>query len=216
MHPPIPFTATGPLRARIFTAFSALAVTAILVVGCQDRGPTELGSEGTRSLGPPASPLAQESDPVPPILVEALTARHEFGDIVAIQVRNRAEGRPTTVLNLHDASRIAVLRITIQPGARFPWHTHPGPVLVAVVEGEMTYMYADDCVPRVYPAGGAFVDPGFDNVHAAFNHGEVPMVLVATFLGVPSDGPLTIGVSAEEGAALDARCGAGAAGFHLH
>lgn len=100
------------------------------------------------------------------------------------------------------------LKITVQPGARFPWHTHPGPVLVAVTAGELTYVYADDCVQRPYPAGSAFVDPGFDNVHMAFNPGtEDEAVLIATFLGAPPEGALTLPVDAAEGEALDAKCG---------
>jgi hypothetical protein len=35
-----------------------------------------------------------------------------------------------------------------------------GPVVVNVVSGELTYVAADDCVEREYPAGTAFVDPG--------------------------------------------------------
>jgi hypothetical protein len=85
---------------------------------------------------------------------------------------------------------------------------HPGPVLVAVTDGMLDYIYADDCVVRPYAAGTAFVDPGFDNIHMARNPSATDEVrLVATFFGAPPDGPLTLPVSAEEGVSLDGKCG---------
>ena len=44
--------------------------------------------------------------------------------------------------------------------AAFPCHTHCGPVVINVVSGEFTYISAEDCVERVYPAGAALADPG--------------------------------------------------------
>jgi quercetin dioxygenase-like cupin family protein len=110
---------------------------------------------------------------------------------------------------------MVVLRITVQPGARFPWHTHPGPVLVAVTQGDLVYVYGDDCVERTYPTGTALADPG-SNVHFAFNPSGGETVLIATFLGVPATGPLTIPVDAGTSAALDAKCGVAPAALHTH
>lgn len=95
----------------------------------------------------------------------------------------------------------------MQPGARFPWHTHPGPVLVSVKQGGLGYVYGDDCVERAYPAGTAFIDPGGGNVHYAFNPSQAgETVVLATFLDAPQTGPLTLPVAAEEAAALDHKC----------
>ena len=80
----------------------------------------------------------------------------------------------------------------MQPGAQFHWHTHPGPVIVNVTQGELVYVRADDCVERPYTAGTAFNDPGRGNVHTAFNPTDGETVLVATFTEVSADGPLTI------------------------
>jgi quercetin dioxygenase-like cupin family protein len=134
--------------------------------------------------------LAQEGPP--PISVELLTGRAEFTDDVAAQLRIRLDGRAANVLNLKDPSRTAVARITVQPGAQFPWHTHPGPVIVNVAQGHLVYVNADDCVQRDYPAGTAFVDPGRGNVHTAFNPTDGVTILLATFFEVPQAGPLTI------------------------
>jgi hypothetical protein len=65
-------------------------------------------------------------------------------------------------------------------------------VIVNVVEGELVYVRADDCVERSYSGGAAFVDPGRGNVHTAFNATDGETVLVATFTEVTADGPLTI------------------------
>lgn len=153
-----------------------------------------------------ASPSDAQQDPPPPIDAQPLTGRHQFTDDISAQLRLKPDGRPRSVVNVADASRLAVLEITVQPGARFPWHTHPGPVLAAVTSGELVYTYADDCVQRPYPAGTAFVDPG-DNVHTAYNPTDEPAVVIATFLRAPESGPLTVPVVAEHGAALDLACG---------
>jgi quercetin dioxygenase-like cupin family protein len=79
------------------------------------------------------------------------------------------------------------MRITVDEGARINWHTHPGPVIVTVQAGELTYVNADDCVHRKYRAGTVFLDPGQGNVHAAYNSFAGETILVATFLGVEED-----------------------------
>ncbi len=108
-----------------------------------------------------------------------------------------------------------MVEITLQPGAQFPWHTHPGPALVAVIEGDddgaFVFTYADDCVDRPYEVGEAFVDLGQD-VHMAHNPSETDeTVVIATFLAAPDpdgdDPRLTVPVPAPEGAALDDQCG---------
>jgi len=137
----------------------------------------------------------------PPIVVEVLTPRAEFTDDVALQIRNRVGGGPTDVLNLGDPSRMVIARITVQPGARFPWHTHPGPVVVLVGSGELTYLRAADCVPRPYDAGQLFVDPG-NVVHTAYNAGHSPVVLHATFFRVSETEALTIPEPAPVGCAV--------------
>jgi quercetin dioxygenase-like cupin family protein len=136
--------------------------------------------------------------PPPPIAVEELTSsngtpvRGAFTDDVAAQLRTKLDGRATGVINMKDPSRIAVARITVQPGAQFPWHTHHGPVVVSVVQGELVYVNADDCIERRYPVGSAFIDPGRGNVHTAFNRGAGVTILAATFLEAPASGPLTV------------------------
>jgi hypothetical protein len=46
------------------------------------------------------------------------------------------------------------------------WHTHPGPVLITVVEGQVTFYEYDDptCTPTVVPAGQGYVDTGHGHI----------------------------------------------------
>ena len=152
------------------------------------------------------TPLRAQAPP-PPILIELLTPRSLFTDDVRGQFRIKLEGEHrTTVVNMHDASRTVVARVTVQPGAQFPWHTHSGPVIVNVAQGELVYVEASDCIERPYPAGTAFADPGQGHVHTAFNRiGGVTVVLYATFFEVPAQGPLTI----TEGVETPADCQVG-------
>jgi len=137
-------------------------------------------------------PSGAQTEP-PPIAVELLTPRSEFTDKIGLKVPYQLDGTSRRqVSKLKDASRTVVARITVQPGAHFPWHTHPGPVFVNVAQGELVYVLAKDCVERSYPMGTAFLDPGQKSVHTAFNPTSGVTVLYATFFDVPETGPLTI------------------------
>jgi quercetin dioxygenase-like cupin family protein len=94
------------------------------------------------------------------------------------------------------ASDVVVQQITIAPGGHTGWHSHPGPVVVVVTAGELTYYPGHDkkCRPHVYSAGDTFIDPGRGNVHIARNEGTEPMVLYATYLDVPIGGAFRIDV----------------------
>jgi quercetin dioxygenase-like cupin family protein len=131
-------------------------------------------------------------EPPPPIATEFLTDRAVFTDDVDLKIKTKLDGKATRVVNTKDPSRTVVARFTVQPGAQFPWHTHRGPVVVNVVQGELVYVGAEDCVQRPYPAGTAFVDPGHGHVHSAFNPTDEETVFVATFFEAPAEGPLLI------------------------
>ena len=61
-----------------------------------------------------------------------------------------------------------------------------------IVEGELVYIEAEGCAEHTYGRRAtAFVDPG-NHVHSAFNPGDEPTVLVATFFDTPTSGPLSI------------------------
>ncbi|PFG41551.1 quercetin dioxygenase-like cupin family protein [Isoptericola jiangsuensis] len=155
---------------------AALLATSALLVG------------GTAVAGP-----AVGEDVPPPVAVEVLSAHADFPDAVGVTIHRRLPGERRDVIRLRDAGNVVVARLTVQPGARFPWHTHPGPVVVSVVGGDLVYQQATDCVQRRYATSEAFVDPG-DKIHTAWNPGDEPTVLVATFYGVPDGGAVTLPV----------------------
>ena len=98
-------------------------------------------------------------------------------------------------ITTHGRKDMLVTAITVDPGGTFGWHSHPGPVLVAVSKGTLTVYDATKhgCRRSTVTAGDAFVEDGH-HVHLARNEGAVPVELNATFLArarhdrVPEDG----------------------------
>jgi quercetin dioxygenase-like cupin family protein len=146
-------------------------------------------------------PSAAQDEPQP-IVSEPLSGRAVFTDDVDLKLKvkfddGKGHGGERVVVKAKDPSRTVVARFTVQPGAQFPWHTHAGPVIVNVTEGELVYVGADDCVERSYPAGTAFVDAGHGHVHTAYNPTDAPTVLVATFFEAP-EAPAPLLIPADE------------------
>ena len=166
-------TKLSNMSSKRGAALAAAALIAVLLIG--------------------ANALPSAAQQAPPIATEVLTpTRATFTDDVSLKLKNKVDGEKTVIAKAKDASRTVVARITVQPGAQFPWHTHPGPVVANVTQGALTYVAADNCVEHEYPAGTAFVDAGGDHVHSAINRTGGPTVVVATFFDAPESGPLTI------------------------
>jgi hypothetical protein len=68
-----------------------------------------------------------------------------------------------------DGADVFVQHVRLDPNAATGWHTHPGPALVAIVDGSLTYedAQANRCVDATYETGEGFVDRGFGHVHRA-------------------------------------------------
>ncbi len=135
--------------------------------------------------------------PPPPIAGEQLGNRSVFPDGIEMSLKLKSHDGGTTVVKVDDPSRTVVVRYTVQPGARFPWHTHYGPVIVNIAAGSLTFVEASQrragtCDEETYVAGEAFVDAGHGHVHSAYNPGTEPTVLIATFFEAPETGPLLI------------------------
>lgn len=130
--------------------------------------------------------------------VEVLAPHANFTNDVAAKFRiEYDEGDLGTVVSdlPDDASTVVVAKATWEPMGTTGWHTHPGPAIATVTEGELELVNAHDCVTRTYEAGEAFVDPGQGNVHTATNPSETENAEVyVTFLGVPDGGPATVWV----------------------
>ena len=142
------------------------------------------------AVGVGAPSLAAQALPPPPIATEFLSQRSVFPDDIDMLVRIKTGGE-TEVVKVVDPSRTVTVRFTIQPGARFPWHTHPGPVFANVTQGTLNFIETD-CSERTYTAGNAFVDAGHGHVHSAYNPTDGVTVVVATLFESPASGPLVI------------------------
>jgi len=104
-----------------------------------------------------------------------------------------------------DNTDIAVANVVVSPGGSSGWHSHPGPVLVVVKTGTITFYRAgkhsgldgDDenrdngakaptCSRTVYPAGSAFVEvPAPGHVMLAKNEGSTEATVTATYFAPP-------------------------------
>ena len=69
-----------------------------------------------------------------------------------VQVEVKAKSHLDVVVRTHDYAA----------GGSTGWHTHPGPVFISVVQGQVTFYEADDptCTPHVVSAGQGYVDTG--------------------------------------------------------
>ena len=74
----------------------------------------------------------------------------ETDSLVDIEVK--AKSHVDMVVRTHDYAA----------GGSTGWHTHPGPVFISVLRGQVTFYEADDptCTPHVVSAGQGYVDTG--------------------------------------------------------
>lgn len=84
-------------------------------------------------------------------------------------------------IKIQGPTDVAVAENRVAPGGTFGWHEHPGPSLIVVQQGTVTFYRADDpsCTPERHSAGEAFFDPGTD-VHVGRNEGSVDLVVIVT------------------------------------
>ncbi len=117
-------------------------------------------------------------------------ARASFADPTDIKFKIKGQGQE--VANVNNAGDTVVQKIVIAPGGHTGWHSHPGPVVVLIASGQMSFYDSEDptCTVRTYSAGQAFVDSGQGHVHIARNEGTVPLELYATYFDVTPGVPL--------------------------
>lgn len=152
-------------RLRLFGLVAAAALLMLTVAG------TALGTPGSGVLAAP------------------ILARGDFVERVDIRIKARSE-HGMVVSNAPNAGEVVVQEITIAPGGTTGWHSHPGPVVVVVKAGALTFVDEEHgvCTETTYSAGTAFVDQGQGHVHIAFNRGTENLVLMATYFDVPVGG----------------------------
>lgn len=137
------------------------------------------------ALGVPAALIwATSGSGTQSVLIGRATFQPTVGNVLAVQRVQPpdwgvvVQGRP--------ALDIAVQTITFQPGGQSGWHSHPGPVFISVVAGEMTFYESDDpnCTPIVRHAGQGYLDVG-DHAHIARNESGAVATNVVTYFAPP-------------------------------
>src|SRR2546430_3492567 len=81
------------------------------------------------------------------------------GNLGTYHIQSKA-GDYDAELKSHDNTDIVVVKNVVTPGGHSGWHFHPGPVLVTVASGTITFYMGDDptCTAHVHPAGTTFFE----------------------------------------------------------
>src|SRR6266536_1488276 len=88
-----------------------------------------------------------------------LLARSTFPDPINL---NRETADWHLNMKIHPSTDLAVSRVFFPAGTHSGWHTHPGPVLVQVLSGTVSFYLANDptCTPIVRTAGQTYIESG--------------------------------------------------------
>ncbi len=126
------------------------------------------------------------------VLSAPVFARASFAD--PTDIRFTIGGHSHEVINVNNAKETVMQQIVIAPGGHTGWHTHPGPAVVLVKSGQVSF-YEEDCTFRTYSAGQAFMDkgPGHVNIGRNESHSE-NLEIWATYFDVPPGGAFRIDV----------------------
>jgi hypothetical protein len=152
----------------------AAAVVAAGVLACRDTTtPKEVSTAGV-----PFDPQSTAPD-------EFFGTPIGRGNLGPFHVQSKSAGYDVE-LKSKDNTDIAVSTIVVKPGGHSGWHYHPGPVLVVVTGGAITFYHGSNpnCSGMRHPAGTAFIENGGD-VGIARNEGAVDATVVATFFAPP-------------------------------
>ncbi len=102
-----------------------------------------------------------------------------------MQKVKRTDGAWSVELKAKGGLEVIVRSFAYNAGAFTGWHKHPGPVLIQVIEGTVTFFEADDpCTPIVVRAGQGYVDTG-EHGHIGRNLSGAPAKDITIFLAPP-------------------------------
>lgn len=90
---------------------------------------------------------------------------------------------------------LTMLKLTIAPHTKLPWHTHPFPNAAYVLSGTLTLHDKASGKTRVVHQGEAFAE-SVDDIHRG-ETGDEPVVLLITYSGTPG-GPTSIPAKGEQ------------------
>lgn len=159
---------------RAIVAFAAILASGG-VLACNDSPPPTAAA----SDNAPGGPNFTAGSGVSPTII----AR---GNLGAFHVQSKHEGYQIE-LKAHDDTDVQVRSAIASPGSYSGWHTHPGPVILAIKTGTLTVYDATDpnCEATVYSAGTAFFEG--TTPHNVRNEGTI-VVEYATVYFIPKNG----------------------------
>ncbi len=104
------------------------------------------------------------------------------GTYDAFKVMSYPEGSGLFKAEAKRATDVVVRRHQYAPGGSTGWHSHPYPVFITVIEGQLTFYAYDDptCTPIVVSAGQGYVDSG--NGHLGRNETGAPATDVSVIM----------------------------------
>ena len=122
------------------------------------------------------------------VVSATVMARASFVDPTDIKFKIKGVGQK--VVQVNDAQETVVQQVIIAPGGATGWHSHPGPTVVLIKSGQMSFYDSEDptCTVRTYSAGQSFVDRGQGHAHIARNEGSVNLEIWAIYFDVPPGG----------------------------
>lgn len=118
-----------------------------------------------------------------------VVARAAFADHVDLKlsIRDGHQGREN--IHVRNAADTVMQQIQFGPDAFSGWHSHPGPAIILIKSGQLTFYSEDDrnCKGRTLSAGQAFIEPP-GLVHFAHNPSLTEITEVGvTYFDVPDD-----------------------------
>jgi quercetin dioxygenase-like cupin family protein len=118
--------------------------------------------------------------------------------VITSTVMARGTLAPHFKIKLRDSSSpgdVVVQQFVFAPGGQSGWHWHPGPALVTVKSGQVTFQQAMDCSNATYSAGQVAIEPA-EHIHRARNLSTTTNAeFWVTFLDVPVGSPQRIEAS---------------------
>ena len=111
------------------------------------------------------------------------TAQTAMGPLVDRPLAMNWKFEPGTRIKLQTKGevKVAFQRITIGPGGTLGWHSHPGPTVVTVFQGNLSFYHAEACTTEIEYATGTSFSNMPDEIHLARNEGAGDVVLFAVY-----------------------------------
>ena len=86
--------------------------------------------------------------------------------------------------------KMTIAQVIFPVGGQLPLHTHPSPLLVHIISGEVTSERPTG-EKVVYKAGDTFIE-ATNSPHKVTNTAKTPTIVYAVFAGAEGLGPLTV------------------------